>query len=178
MEIAISNFTAKANRLKILLLIRHAKSDWGSPGVDDFDRSLNERGKKDAPLMAERLFDKRIGVDAFIASPAKRAAKTAKIFAEKYNRRKEDILFKKELYLPASSVFYSVIEEMDDTLNSIAIFSHNNGITEFANMLTDARVDNIPTCGVFAVKIHCNSWKDFRKVKKDFWFFDYPKAIQ
>ena len=44
---------------KQLILIRHAKSDWGNPGLDDFDRPLNERGKKDAPVMAQRLRNKK-----------------------------------------------------------------------------------------------------------------------
>lgn len=162
--------------MKNLILIRHAKSDWGNPGLDDFDRPLNERGKKDAPVMAERLRDKKIKIDAFIASPAKRAAKTAKIFAEAFGCKKDDILFKKELYLAAPSAFYSVIEKTDDAVDSIAIFSHNNGITDFANMIADVRIDNIPTCGVFAIKADCKHWADFSAAKKEFWFFDYPKA--
>ena len=160
---------------KILILIRHAKSDWGNPGQDDFDRSLNERGKRDAPLMANRLLDKKIAIDLFIASPAKRAAKTAKIFAETFERKKEEIIFKEELYLSGPDVFFKVIESIDNDKNSIAVFSHNNGITDFANLLTDVRIDNIPTCGIFAVKVDCTSWSDFRKAKKEFLFFDYPK---
>ncbi|MBI3138371.1 MAG: histidine phosphatase family protein [Sphingobacteriales bacterium] len=162
--------------MKTLLLVRHAKSDWDASGLTDFDRPLNERGKKDAPVMAARLLEKKIPIDACIASPAKRAAKTAKSFAEEYRLSGQDIRFMEELYLPAASVFYSVIERTEDTLQHIAIFSHNNGITDFANELTDTRIDNIPTCGIFAVKIHCDSWKDFRKAPKEFWFFDSPKA--
>jgi phosphohistidine phosphatase len=64
--------------LKFLLLVRHAKSDWNDPLQKDFDRPLNERGKRDAPLMAHRLLDKNISIDAFIASPAKRAKKQPK----------------------------------------------------------------------------------------------------
>lgn len=162
--------------MKQLILVRHAKSDWGNPGLDDFDRPLNERGKKDAPAMAQRLVDKKITIDAFIASPAKRAAKTAKCFAEAFKRKKDDIVFKEKLYLAEPATFFSVIASANDKYNSIAIFSHNFGITNFANMLTDVRIDNIPTCGVFAIKADCNSWADFKEVKKEFWFFDYPKA--
>jgi phosphohistidine phosphatase len=162
--------------VKTLILVRHAKSDWGNPGLDDFDRPLNERGKKDAPAMAQRLLDKKIKIDAFIASPAKRATKTAKFFAEAFKRKKEDIVFKEKLYLAEPATFFSVIANADDKFESIAIFSHNYGITDFANMLTDVRIDNIPTCGVFALKANCSSWADFKEAKKEFWFFDYPKA--
>ena len=161
--------------MKSLLLIRHAKSNWGDPGLEDFDRPLNERGKRDAPVMAHRLLDKKIKIDAFIASPAKRAAKTARIIAEEMKYKKDKIIYKPELYLAGPEVFYTVIENADDEFERIAVFSHNEGITHFANMLTDAKVDNIPTCGVFALKITADSWKDFRKAEKEFWFFDYPK---
>ncbi|MBK8311908.1 MAG: histidine phosphatase family protein [Chitinophagaceae bacterium] len=58
--------------MKTLILVRHAKSDWGNPSLSDFDRPLNERGKRDAPVMAKRLLDKKIKIDQIIASPAKR----------------------------------------------------------------------------------------------------------
>jgi phosphohistidine phosphatase len=164
--------------MKQLILIRHAKSDWGNPGLDDFDRPLNERGKKDAPVMAKRLLDRKIAIDAFIASPAKRAAKTAGVFAEAFKREKEEIIFNKELYMAELLTFYKVIEETKNVFTTIAIFSHNNGLTEFANRLADVRIDNIPTCGIFAVKADCDTWADFREAKKEFWFFDYPKAGQ
>lgn len=162
--------------MKTLLLVRHAKSDWGNPGLDDFDRPLNERGKKDAPAMARRLLDKKVKIGLFIASPAKRAARTAKAFAEELGAKKKDIIFKKELYMAPASVFYEVIAGIDKAIDQAALFSHNNGITDFANQLTDTRIDNIPTCGVFAIKADCADWADFQKAKKEFWFFDYPKA--
>lgn len=70
--------------MKTVILIRHAKSSWDSGVANDFDRPLNERGKHDAPMMAKRLADKKIKIDAFISSPAKRAKKTAEEFAEAY----------------------------------------------------------------------------------------------
>lgn len=160
---------------KQLLLIRHAKSDWGDFSLPDFERPLNERGKRDAPAMAQRLLDKKIKIDAFISSPAKRAKKTATLFAEKYKRDKEDIIFYEKLYAAAEHIFYDVIAGIKNKFDCIALFSHNPGITDFANQLTDAKIDNIPTCGIFAIKIDSDNWADFRNAKKEFWFFDYPK---
>lgn len=162
--------------MKTLLLVRHAKSDWGNPALEDFDRPLNERGKRDAPAMARRLLDKNINIDAIISSPAKRAAKTAKAFAESYDLKKSRLQFKEELYMAGPAAFTAVIESADEKFESIAVFSHNPGITGFANELTNARIDNIPTCGVFAIKINTDTWKNFRNAPKEFWFFDYPKA--
>jgi phosphohistidine phosphatase len=162
--------------MKTLLLIRHAKSSWNDAALNDFDRPLNDRGKRDAPMMAERLSEKKIDIDALVSSPAKRAARTAKTFAEEFKIKKDDIIFKTELYMASADIFFEVIKKMDDHLNCVGIFSHNPGLTDFANELTEVRVDNIPTCGIFAVKADIKHWADFKEAKKKFWFFDYPKA--
>jgi phosphohistidine phosphatase len=162
--------------VKKILLVRHAKSDWGDASLGDFDRPLNDRGKRDAPVMAKRMLEKKVEIDAIISSSAKRAASTAKIFREIFDLKKSRLFFEEELYMAGSASFYTVIENADDKFDTIALFSHNPGITGFANELTDARIDNIPTCGVFAIKINTDTWKDFKKAKKEFWFFDYPKA--
>lgn len=159
--------------MKTVILVRHAKSDWSNPSLSDFDRPLNERGKRDAPIMAERLKEK-LNIEKFISSPAKRAARTAKIFAKAFNQNKKDILFVEKLYLAEPETFFSVIANTDDKYNCIAIFSHNFGITDFANMLTDTRIDNIPTSSVFATSCDIKSWGSFETAPKEFLFFDSP----
>jgi len=72
-------------------------------------------------------------------------------------------------------VFYNVISKLDDSINKAAIFSHNPGITAFANMLQVAEIDEMPTCSILAITTTAESWSDFRKAKKEFWFFDFPK---
>ena len=50
------------------------------------------------------------------------------------------------------------------------------GISEFVNLLVkDVKIDNMPTCAVFAVKINIKKWADFKNATRDFLFFDYPK---
>jgi phosphohistidine phosphatase len=161
--------------MKHLLLIRHAKSSWDDFSIKDFDRPLNDRGKNDAPMMAQRLLDKKIKIDAFIASPAKRARKTAELFVKQYKTNKGNIVFFDALYLASPSIFSQVISKTDDRFDTIAVFSHNDGITAFANTLTNTKTDNIPTCGIFAVKIKAKHWSDFPAAEKEFWFFEYPK---
>lgn len=145
------------------------------PGQKDFDRPLNERGHHDAPMMAQRLLEKKILIDVFLSSTANRAITTAVYFAETYQRKKKEIQGFQKLYHASSGIFYEVICQTDDTIVTAAVFSHNPGITDFVNSLTTTQIDNMPTCGVFAVKAETNHWKDFRSAKKTFWFFDYPK---
>jgi phosphohistidine phosphatase len=161
--------------MKQLLLIRHAKSSWDDPSQPDFERPLNDRGKKDAPEMAKRLSGKKIKPELFVSSPARRAKKTAIVFAKEFDEKKDEVILKEELYMGSEEAFMSVITSMKNKYDTIAIFSHNPGITDFANSLTDARIDNIPTCGVFAVKADTDDWSKFADAKKEFWFFDYPK---
>lgn len=161
--------------MKTLLLVRHAKSSWEEPGVQDFDRPLNERGKQDAPEMAKRIKDKKIDIDLFVSSPAKRAKRTAKLFAEEFDVKKDDIVLEEELYLANPSSFKNVIKDLGKKYDTVALFAHNPGITELANQLTTVRIDNMPTCSVFAVQADTDSWKDFETAAKNFLFFDYPK---
>ena len=76
----ISPSSSTADGSKTLLIIRHAKSSWDIGTLTDFERPLNERGKRDAPEMAARLKKRNIKIDAFVSSPAKRAKKTAELF--------------------------------------------------------------------------------------------------
>jgi phosphohistidine phosphatase len=160
---------------KILFLVRHAKSSWDDPALSDFDRPLNERGKKDAPEMAERLNSKKIRIDAFVSSPAKRARQTCRYFAREFDAKKKNIVREPKLYEADGQSFYEVIEGFKNKWDSVAVFSHNPGITFFANSLTESHVDDMPTCSVFAVKVSADKWKDFRTAKKELLFFDYPK---
>lgn len=161
--------------MKTVLLIRHAKSDQAFPG-NDFERPLNERGRKDAPGMAEKLLAKKVRIDGFVSSPAVRALTTAKLFCAAYNYKENEILQISALYHAPAPVFYDVISQLPDNWDHIAVFSHNPGITHFVNSCTDeVQVDNMPTCSVFAVAADCDSWAKFDAAKKHFLFFEYPK---
>jgi len=161
--------------MKTILLVRHAKSSWDDFSMADIDRPLNNRGKKDAPEMANRLLEKKIDIDAFVSSPAKRARKTAEVFCKAYGHKKKEVVIEEDLYEAGESQFSKVIASLPNDDNTVALFSHNPGITDFANTLTPTRIDNIPTTGVFAVQADTDDWKGFSSASKKLWFFDYPK---
>lgn len=162
--------------MKRLYIVRHAKSSWGDFTTPDFDRPLNDRGKTDAPEMAKRLVSKKVSIDVFISSPAKRAKSTCKAFCKVYDRDKDEIVLIEELYHASVETFNKVVSKISDRFDSAAIFSHNPGITDFVNTLVaDVHIDNMPTCAVFAVEIQSDKWSDFLMVDKKFLFIDYPK---
>jgi phosphohistidine phosphatase len=164
--------------MKTLYIVRHAKSSWADFNQSDFERSLNDRGHENAPEMAKRLLNKKIKIDAFISSPALRARQTCEHFCKVYQVDKKEILFKDALYHAPESTIKNIIAQTDDQFDSIAVFTHNPGITDYVNTLVeDVYIDNMPTCGIFAVTSGTDNWGDFDESKKTFLFFDYPKNI-
>ena len=172
----VINDQPPAKHGKTVILVRHAKSSWANFSLPDFERPLNERGKHDAPMMAKRLLQRGVRIDAFITSPAKRAKRTAQAFADAYGRSGDEIIYHDELYLAEIPAFQSIISQVDDRFSQVAIFSHNGGITDYANTLSNARIDEMPTCGIFAVHADCEHWHEFQGAVKEFWFADYPKS--
>lgn len=161
--------------MKTLLLIRHAKSSWDNLGLTDFERPLNERGKHDAPAMAKRVIEKKIEIDLFVSSPAKRAKKTAEIFMHEFDAKEKKLLIVPSLYEASIDNFYDTIRNLKDKNDSVAIFAHNPGITDFINSIDCHPLYDMPTSAVFALKIKTKEWENFREAEKEFLFFDYPK---
>jgi phosphohistidine phosphatase len=161
--------------MKTLILVRHAKSSWDSSVLTDFDRPLNERGKHDAPQMAKKLRQREIEIDLFISSPAKRAKKTAEIFMHEFGVKEKNLLTMPALYEASVEIFLEVVREIKDKSNTVVLFAHNPGITDFINLLECYSVYDMPTCGVFALKIKSKKWQDVKDAEKEFLFFDYPK---
>ena len=162
--------------MKTLLIVRHAKSSWDNASLSDIDRPLNDRGKRDAPAMAGRLIKAGVKIDLFVSSPAKRARHTAEYFLHEFDRKDKELVIQQQLYHAQTQDFRDVVAGLDDKYDSVALFSHNPGITAFANALANVRLDNMPTCSVFAVTGEANSWKDFLNAGITFWFFDYPRS--
>jgi len=128
--------------------------------------------------MAKRLLLKGGIPDALISSPATRAKRTAELFAESLQIPSAEIIFISALYHAPAEIFYEVIAGLPDTLNTVAIFAHNPGITYFVNSLnTKIRIDNMPTCAIFAASADIDAWASFGKAKKEALFFDYPKNL-
>ena len=162
--------------MKTVLVVRHAKSSWGDLTLPDFDRPLNDRGQRNAPEMATRLLKKGISIDAFVTSTAKRAMQTATHFIRAYDRPEKELILREELYHAPANTYFDVIRSLDNGFKTIAIFGHNPGITSFVNLLTSTTIDEMPTCGIFAVKADIKEWKEFPASENKFLFFDSPKA--
>jgi len=164
--------------MKKLVLLRHAKSSWDVVELSDFERPLNERGKRDAPIMGKHLAKKRqLKLDLIIASPAKRALKTAKIIAKEIGFSEDKILKDSSIYGAGLSEMLSIIAGISNSLDTVMLVGHNPTFTTLAYYLTHDSVENIPTCGVFCVNFDVEKWQDIKEASGKLDFFDYPKSI-
>ena len=92
--------------MKTLFLIRHAKSSWDDTALPDKDRPLNDRGRRDAPKMGERLAKRDVKPDLILSSPAVRALRTAEIIAKKLDYRRKIVVNERLYAAGALEVFY------------------------------------------------------------------------
>lgn len=162
--------------MKQLVLVRHAKSDWSLPEQDDWDRTLNARGLRDAPEMARRLRGRRIRPARILTSPAVRAIATATIMARELRVSPSLITPEERLYLASPADLLAVVRELGGAASPLMIVGHNPGITEFANRLSaDDTIDNMPTCAVFTARFDLSDWRTLDWGQGEEPLFDYPR---
>jgi phosphohistidine phosphatase len=161
--------------MKTLFLVRHAKSSWKYPNLDDFERPLNKRGRNNAPFMGKILKGLRISPDLIISSPANRAAMTARIIAAKINYPLENIHYSEAIYEFSESALLHVVKQIDDVVDKAMIVGHNPATNGLANYIGDQPISNIPTAGVFGVELDISSWSKISEHCGKVIFFEYPK---
>jgi len=164
--------------VKDVCFVRHAKSNWDNPGLKDFDRPLDQRGLKDAPVMAHQM--KKLGLipDLIITSGANRAKSTAEFFQNEFKLPKEKFWIRNELYEASPDEVYEVLKSAPDEAAFVYLFGHNPTFTWVANNLSGVHIDNVPTCGVVHAQCMIASWKKFKPEYAGFVGFHYPKQFQ
>jgi len=140
-------------------MLRHAKSSW-KHGVDDHKRPLKGRGKRDSLLVSEYVEKHVKPPQKIISSDANRAQSTATYFKEAWGMLDDDFITNPDLYDFGGQKVMDVIKNLDDDLNKIMIVGHNHAFTSIANMLGDANIVNLPTCGFVIIKFTVDSWKN------------------
>ncbi|HOZ29314.1 MAG TPA: histidine phosphatase family protein [Bacteroidales bacterium] len=162
--------------MKLLTLIRHAKSDHDND-LSDFDRPLNEKGQIDAAKIGEYITKNLPKPDLIISSPSVRTATTAETIAKKLDYPAEKIHYVDQLYLCSVPEFIEILLKQNHKNNHICIIAHNPGTTALANMLANENIDNIPTCGVAHIELDLFRWSDIEPGLGDLKSFVTPKNI-
>lgn len=163
--------------MKILTLVRHAKSSWRDTILSDRERPLNKRGTRDAPIMGRRAIDAGIRPSLIVSSPAVRAWTTAKAFAAELGYPVEFLQREDNIYLASLDSLLDVVASQDAGFNSLMLFGHNPGLTDFANYLSPGLTHNLPTAGIVSVQFDRDDWMLFERPKTELLVYDYPKKV-
>jgi len=116
--------------VKTLLLLRHAKSDLGSPDQLDIDRPLNQRGQKAAVLIGQWLKQQHIQPEWAVCSPALRVRETVAGLHKNINLPESLIQFNERLYLASLTTLLDVLSQCPDDMDQILLVGHNPGVEE------------------------------------------------
>jgi phosphohistidine phosphatase len=161
--------------MKTLYLVRHAKSSWKYPSLDDFERPLNKRGRKNVPFMGKVLKKLKVAPDLVISSPANRAAMTTRMIAAAINYPLENIRYSEAIYEFSEKALIHVVKQIDDAVNKAMVVGHNPALTEMANTIGDQPIGNIPTCGAICVELDISAWAKLNAHCGKLKFFEFPK---
>jgi len=161
--------------MKTLYLLRHAKSSWAIPGQKDYDRPLNDRGIQDAPAMGARMRERNVAVDLIVSSPAVRALNTAQAVCEELRLNLDEIVQDRQIYLAGSAKLLQLISFFEEGKNSALLVAHNPALTDLANEIANARIDNIPTCGLVSITLPIQYWAEIVPGVGKVLDFDFPK---
>ena len=160
--------------MKDLLIVRHAKSSWKYSHLNDYDRPLNNRGKRDAPKMAQWLHLQDMKADLILSSGAERAKSTALALQAVLNA---PMKIDDQLYHASRSKLLTIIKQTDNNINSLILVSHNPGLNDLAGYLLSGFPENIPTTGIVSLKLDIKKWSEVSPKNASFHFFQYPKNL-
>lgn len=161
--------------MKKLTLVRHAKSSWKDPDLNDFDRPLNKRGKRDLSLVAQRVAGHQLIPDQMLSSGAKRAYKTAKAIATYQHLPAQQLEVIPELYEACAETLLYILQNSSDKHNHVMLVGHNPGLEMLAYLLTQQHVDKFPTAVVMHLHLSITRWSELAEGCATCTLFDYPK---
>ena len=163
---------------KTLIIVRHGKSSWAYPDLEDFYRPLKPRGINDAFSIGEALLERDIFPDLILSSPAIRAMNTAIIIARKLDFPLQRIRANEGIYDASTYDLLKLISNVEDAVETLMIFGHNPSFTSLINQLQDELLYNLPTCGVFAIRLEMEKWSEVTGCNGTKLFDLYPKEVR
>jgi len=146
--------------MKDLFIVRHAKSSWDAPELSDHDRPLNPRGKRDAPRIAQWLWEYGIIPDRIVSSTAKRARKTAEVISNRCDIV-ERLELNRDLYFGDLESWSELLQDSDAAAACVMLVGHNPGLEELLEQLT-GQYERLPTAAMAHVELPAETWREFR----------------
>ena len=151
--------------MKKLYVLRHAKSDWGDASLRDFDRPLNERGRKAAKALGKELRKRDLKPDLVLASPALRAKQTLQRVQDGFGTA-FDVTEVERIYLAEPDALIDAIRHVPDDAQRVMLVGHNPGLQELVlalsepSALRDEATEKFPTATLAEIRFGVQSWRD------------------
>jgi phosphohistidine phosphatase len=145
-------------QMKNLLLMRHAKSSWKDDSLEDFERPLKKRGKKDAKRIAKVIHKNKLSPDLILSSSAVRARETVEIIAAALDYDQK-IIFSDELYMAEPQTFLDILSTLSDDYSTVMIVGHNPGMEAYLQIV-DGEIEALPTAGLGHLVLALDKWED------------------
>lgn len=142
--------------MKKLLLLRHAKSSWDDAGLADFDRPLNGRGRKAAPVMGHFMRERQLRPDLIISSPAARARETLALVLEA-SGIKTELRYDERIYEATAGRLLEVINGVEDDKQEVMLVGHNPGFENLLERLTGESL-RVPTAALARIALDADRW--------------------
>lgn len=161
--------------MKTLLLLRHAKSDWGDPSLSDIDRPLATRGKRDAPRVGKALRKRGPLPDLIISSPAARANATI-VALMKAAKLDGEPRFDEAIYGASSAELMKLIGFLEDGSFCALLVGHNPGFEDLLERLTGSN-ERMPTAALACIEFQVDHWEDVEDGKGRLAWLLTPKQI-
>jgi phosphohistidine phosphatase len=163
--------------MKTLLLMRHGKSSWKDDKLEDHERPLKKRGRKDSNRIAKVIEKSNLVPDLILSSSATRARETAEIVAETLSY-KQDIVYLDELYMGEPQNFIDALINLDTEYNTVLIVAHNPGLEAYLQII-DGEIEAVPTAGLGHLVLMIDDWKALSfDTMGDLLGFWTPKALK
>jgi phosphohistidine phosphatase len=144
--------------MKTLFLLRHAKSSWDDPSLQDFDRPLAERGRRDAPRIGSALAERSGLPELIVSSPAVRAIQTIELVAKSAGYKGE-IELDEHVYGASASELIKIVRNLPDNRSSIMLVGHNPGFEDLLSRLIGSRRE-MSTCNLACVGYSIERWDE------------------
>ena len=164
--------------MKVLYLVRHAKSSWEDASLDDIDRPLKTSGVNDAYMMSDFLKEKKVAPELIITSPAVRAISTALIFTNKLKIPTEQIKILREIYESSPGDILNKVRMTNPIVNSLMVFGHDPSLTSLFTLLTGKSLEKIPTSAVASIFLSIDEWQKIVPAAGTLQFLHRPKEIR
>lgn len=161
--------------MKTLLLLRHAKSDWGDATLRDFDRPLSARGERDAPRIGRALAERGTLPDLVVSSPANRARTTAAAVAAAAGLELEPQL-EGRIYEASPGELMQLIRKLPDQTMCAMLVGHNPGFENTLARLT-GKNHRMPTATLACITFQVDRWEDVEDDKGELLWLITPKTL-